>query len=985
MDIGQFIKLFKRNLVILIAIPLLLAAVVYVFTRNQTLIYESEVLIYTGITTGYSIESETQQTTNFFTTSAQFDNIIAMLNSRQTIVSTSLWLLAQDLSLEQYNNQYISQDHFNKLQSFIPKRIKDLVVKNNKSGIEREKEEQIKNLEKEITSLEREITKKKNIAAQNKIRQEGYVDPDYESAAGVGKQDPLTENNSDNYIFHEVQQGESISELASRYGVSRGQLMQMNNLTSDDLSSGQSLIIKKNTPSAITSKYHTVKRGETLYSIAKRYGINISKLRELNNLNNRALSPGQKIIIEQGYNTSPDGTNTYDYAVKQVSPDVVISTPPPVINHVDKDDANYSGNTLRTAFGEGKGIFSKDPITPPGVRPEDFQKTFNNLLSFYSANDSNFIYGLLHYGQHPHYSIAKISELQVYREKNSDMVKIIYSADDPGICQQTLKIISKVFMKNYKMLRENETNLVIKYFEEQVELADKKLQEAEDRLLKFNMKNNIINYYEQSKYIASQKEDLDQYYQNEQVRMASSSSALRELETNLTARDSIYLKSDEINQMRKELADISEAIVINELSESYDDRTKNKLNSLRLRQKELKDNIKLYVDQLYLYSHSTQGMPIKTLLESWLTNTLTYEEAKAALVVLARRKMDFVRTYQKFAPLGAMLKRIEREIKVAEQSYLELLRSLNAAKMKQQRLDMSTNIKVVDPAFFPISPKASKTKILIAAAFLFGLILVAFTILILEYFDSSVKNPNKVKYETKLKLAGAYPRIGSKAQANELAIITNRLIDMIIQNIKLGLAKESVDEDKTKLILLVSTQNKTGKTLIGQKIVNRLRDMGQKILFANYSKVDDPSKIDEDFNYSYTYNIGNDFIDLESIPQLINGKNIRKENYEYDYIFVELPSIVYNNYPLKFISQADSILFVISATNSIQSADRNALETFKTSLNIEPVVILNEVELYNLEDLLTSVPKTRRQAAIKSIKNILNYPFKYKIKIKKED
>lgn len=984
MDIGQFIKLFKRNLVILIAIPLLLAAVVYVFTRNQTLVYESEVLIYTGITTGYSIESETQQTTNFFTTSAQFDNIIAMLNSRQTIVSTSLWLLAQDLSLEQQNNQYISQDHYNKLQSFIPKRIKDLVVKYNKSGIEREKEEQIKNLEKDITLLEREITKKKNIAAQNKIRQEGYVPPEFESSAGVAKPDAITDNNSDNYIFHEVQQGESLQELARRYGVSQTQLMQMNNLTSDELSSGQSLIIKKTTPSTITQKNHTVQRGETLYSIAKRYGINISKLREINNLNNRALTPGQKIIIEQGYNTT-EGNNSYDYAVKQVSPDVVISTPSPAANNVDEGDVNYSGNNVKTAFGEGKGIFSKDPITPPGVRPEDFQQTFNNLLSFYSANDTNFIYGLLHYGQHAHYSIAKISELQVYREKNSDMVKIIYAADDPGICQQTLKIVSKVFMKNYKMLRENETNLVIKYFEEQVDLADKKLQEAEDRLLKFNMKNNIINYNEQTKYIASQKEDLDLYYQNEQVRMASSSSALRELETNLTARDSIYLKSDEINQMRKELADIAEAIVINELSESYDERTKNKLNSLRLRQKVLKDNIKLYVDQLYLYSHSTQGMPIKTLLESWLTNTLSYEEAKAALVVLARRKLDFVRTYQRFAPLGAMLKRIEREIKVAEQSFLELLRSLNSAKMKQQRLDMSTNIKVVDPAFFPISPKASKSKILIAAAFLFGLILVSFTILILEYFDSSVRNPNKVKYETKLQLAGAYPRIGSKAQANELAIITNRLIDMIIQNIKLGLTKNSDPDKKSKIILLVSTQDKMGKTLIGQKVVNRLRDMGKNVLYANYSKVNDTSKIEEDYNYSYTYKAGSDFIDLESVPQLLDAKNIRKDNYDYDYIFVELPSIVYNNYPLKFISEADSILLVVSAASSIQSADKNALETFKTSVNVEPLVILNEVELYNLEYLLTSVPKTRRQAAIKSIKNILNYPFKYKIKIKKED
>jgi LysM repeat protein/uncharacterized protein involved in exopolysaccharide biosynthesis len=978
MDIGQFLKLFKRNLVILIAIPLILAFVVYFLTRNQTLEYESEVLIYTGITTGYSIESNTQQSSNFFTTSAQFDNIITMLSSRQTIVSTSLWLLAQDLSLESYNNQYISKEHFDKLQDFIPKRVKDLVVKYNKSGIEREKEEQIKNLEKEISSLEREITKKKNKAAQNKIRQEGYIDPALRSSAGVGKDQASVDN--DNYVFHEVQQGESLSEIASRYGVSRGQLMEMNNLTSEDLSGGQSIVIKKSTPSGITSKYHTVKRGETLYSIAKRYGINISKLREINNLNNRALSPGQKIIIEQGYNASSKQGSSYDYAVKQVSPDIIIQSNPVSSNN------NYNGITTKisTTISSGMDASKKDPITPSGINPEDFQKTFNNLMAFYSANDSNFIYGLLHYGQHPHYSIAKISQLQVYREKNSDMVKIIYSADDPGICQQTLKILSKVFMKNYKMLRENETNLVIKYFEEQVALADKKLQEAEDRLLKFNMKNNIINYYEQSKYIASQKEDLDLYYQNEQVRMASSSSALRELETNLTARDSIYLKSDEINQMKKELSDITEAIVLNELSESYDERTKNKLNMLRLRQKDLQDHIKLYVDQLYLYSHSTQGMPIKTLLESWLTNTLGYEEAKAALIVLARRKMDFVRTYQKFAPLGAMLKRIEREIKVAEQSYLELLRSLNAAKMKQQRLDMSTNIKVVDPAFFPISPKASKTKILIAAAFLFGLILVAFVILILEYFDSSVKSPNRVKYETKLELAGAYPRIGSAAQAKELARITGRLIDMTIQNIKLNLAKSAEEDKKPKIVLLVSTQNKMGKTLLGQKIVNRLRDMGHNILYANYSK-DNENEFEEDYNYSFTYKVGNDFIDLDSIPDLLNAKNIRKENYEYDYIFIELPSIVYNNYPIKLINLADSVLLVVSANSSLQRADKNALEIFNSSISIEPMVILNEVELYNLEELLTSLPKSKRQALVKKIKYVLSYPLKYKINIRKEE
>jgi len=984
MDIGQFLKLFKRNLVILIAIPLLLASVVYFLTRNQTLEYQSEVLIYTGITTGYSIESNTQQSANFFTTSAQFDNIIAMLSSRQTIVETSLWLLAQDLSLEQYNNQFISEDHYNKLQAFIPKRIKDLVVKNNKSGIEREKEAQINNLEKEINALEREITKKKNRAAQNKSYQDGNVDPTYDSSAGVGKDEAsVINNNDDSFVFHEVQQGESLSELASRYGVSRGQLMQINNLTSDELSSGQSLIIKKSTPSTVSSKYHTVQRGETLYSIAKRYGINISKLRELNNLNNRSLTPGQKIIIEQGYNTSSSTNNdySYDYAVKQVSSDTYYQEEPVGLN-------NYTGTTttVRSTLGTNSSSSAAyESIIPPGVNQDDFQKTFNNLMSFYVSSDTNFIYGLLHYGQHAHYSIEKLLGLQVFREKNSDMIKIIFSSDDPGICQQTLKIISKVFMKNYKLLRENETNLVIKYFEEQVALADKKLQEAEDRLLKFNMKNNIINYYEQSKYIASQKEDLDLYYQNEQVRMASSASSLRELETSLTARDSIYLKSDEVNQMKKELAEISEAIVINELSESYDERTKDKLNMLRIRQKELKNQIKFYVDQLYLYSHSTQGMPILTLLDEWLENTLNYEEAKAALIVLARRKMDFVRTYQKFAPLGAMLKRIEREIKVAEQSYLELLRSLNAARMKQQRLDMQTNIKVVDAAYFPISPKASKTKIFIAAAFMFGLLMVVFIILVLEYFDSSVKSPRRVVYETKMKLAGAFPRIGSSAQARELAVISNRLIDIIIQNLKLSLGKKGDIEEKPKLILIFSTQSGMGKTLLTQKIINRLREMGQNVLFANYSK-DNDVEIEEDYNYSITYPIGDNFIDISSLPELIDGKNIRKQNYGYDYIFIEIPSIIYNNYPLTLVNMADSLLYIISATSSLNKADRTALETFAEVSESEPMVVLNEVELYNLEELLTSVPKyTRRGMIFNKVKYILAYPFKFRIRIKKED
>lgn len=973
MDVIQILKLFKRNLLLLIAVPLIFAGVTYYFTRNQEKVYQSEAVIYTGITTGYSIESTSQRQTDFFTASAQFDNMINLLKSRQTIVETSLQLLTQDLSLEEPNHQYISTANYKRLMATTPKLIKDLVVKNNKSGIERQKEKQIKNLEKEIRSLEKEINKKKNRAAQKKIRDGLPISSTDCINSGVEREVmPVISGEDEEFTYHIVQQGESLSLLSSRYGVSRGLIMSLNNLSDNNLTPGQSLVIKKK--SVTGNKYHVVKPGETLYSIAKKYGVNISKLRELNATNNRSLSPGQKILISKSPSIRNQG-KSYDYTIKQVSPEVSASLPV-VLNYIETT-SGYNNNTDYSA------AFIKESIIPPGIRPSDFRKTLNNITNNYTSSDTNYIYGLVHYGASKHYSEQSIGRIQIYRISNSDLVRLIFTSDDPGICQQTLKILSKVFMKNYKLLRANQTNLVVQYFEAQVDSADKKLQAAEDRLLKFNMKNNIINYYEQSKAIAGQKEDLDLYYQNEQIRLASSVASLKELELNLTARDSIYLKSDEVNQMKKELSDVTESIVVNELAADYDDRVTEQLELLRKRQMELRNDIKFYVDQLYLYSHSTQGLPIKALLEEWLDNTINQEEAKASLIVLARRKMDFVRIYQRFAPLGAMLKRIEREIKVAEQTYLELLRSLNLAKMKQQNEEMSTNIKMVDDPFFPISANPSKAKLIVIAAVIFGFLLTAFIILILEYFDTSMRSPSRVAKATNMRLAGAFPRLSSRSKANELAFISRRLIDIIIQNIKLSLNKEIVKKDDTSpcIIAVYSTQNLVGKTLLTERIINRLREVGDSVLYLNYASDSDH---DDDFNYTYTYKIADNFIDIEDLQQLISSKYLRKINKPYNFIFIELPSIVYNTYPIKLISTVNMSLFIINASSNLSKADKTALATYEEVALYKSMVIINEVELHNLDELLSDVPRITKPDRLGKIRELLAYPFKYRLNVNRK-
>ena len=978
MDIFQLIQLLKRHILLLIIVPLVLAFTVYLLTRNKKKNYTSETVVYTGIATGYSIETTGSRVSDFFGTNMQFDNMINMLKSRQTLEQTSITLLAQDLSLEKYNPQYISESNYYDLQQIVPKLVKDLVVRNGKTGQQREKERDIKILEKEIKGLEREISKKINKAKREKISngsiETGSDDTKNDSYLGLEKTTINLEGreSTDNNIYHIVRSGETLGLLSSRYGKSIGELMKINHLKSTAISPGQQLVIGKYSDSfnGNSKNYftHIVKAGETLFSIANKYEIPVDELKSLNNITKQSLPVGTILKIRQDYQSIPTYKKTPEQFGKELNSEIdkgkAISVPKNVTTtQVVEDISKYTEQQN----------FVKDPIIPPGVRPDDFERTVKNFTFYYLSSDSNFIYHLLHYA-HRHYSIGAIQSVQIYRVQNSDLIRISYTADDPGICQQTLKALVDAFIQNYRLLKETQTDAVVKYFEEQVKLANDRLNDAENRLLKFNQKNNIINYYEQSKYIASKKEDLDVFYQNEQIRLESAAAALDEIERGLANRDSIYLKSREITEQRDKLQKVAERILIAEIYDEENPMLESKLNNLHKQSNSIKDELQIYTNQLYLYTHTTQGIPIKTLLDHWLQNVITYEESKASLKVLAKRKNDFLVTYRIFAPLGAMLKRIEREITVAEQSYLELLHSLNLAKMRQQNLEMSSDLKVVDEPYFPITPNSTKVKLLIIVAALFGFILVAALIIILEYFDTTIKTPERAEKLTKLRLAGAYPKISSKNDSIDFGYIENRLIEIFAQNIKLKINQNLVySMEKPYLILIFSTKHEVGKTFITKKVINKFASYGEKVLYLNYS-YDNINNQNDEVNDNYIfYNIRNNFSEIKDFNELINTKYLRQHNTEYDYIFVEIPAIIYHTYPLELMKSFDVSILCVQASHRWQRADIMALDTLKEVSSDDPIVILNKTELFVLETIINGIPSRKKQNRYKRIKKYFSF------------
>ncbi|MBQ3436076.1 MAG: LysM peptidoglycan-binding domain-containing protein [Bacilli bacterium] len=103
-----------------------------------------------------------------------------------------------------------------------------------------------------------------------------------------------------------VVKGDSLYNIARRYETTVDEIMKLNHLTSINLSIGQKLQIPE-TGEEVTVppsyESYTVKKGDTLYSIAKKYNLSVDILLKDNNLNSPNLSVGQVLKIRTGTTT----------------------------------------------------------------------------------------------------------------------------------------------------------------------------------------------------------------------------------------------------------------------------------------------------------------------------------------------------------------------------------------------------------------------------------------------------------------------------------------------------------------------------------------------------------------------------------------------------------------------------------------------------------------------------------------------------------
>ena len=133
------------------------------------------------------------------------------------------------------------------------------------------------------------------------------------------------------YTYHRVRRGETLSHLATRYRTSARAIARANNISTRSLIRvGQKLKIPsrvsrrtyaKASPPVVSGKSgpvrYRVRRGDSLWLLARRYNTNINEIKRLNNLRSTRLHVGQRLIIRGGTEVVKTGADTKKYRVKR--------------------------------------------------------------------------------------------------------------------------------------------------------------------------------------------------------------------------------------------------------------------------------------------------------------------------------------------------------------------------------------------------------------------------------------------------------------------------------------------------------------------------------------------------------------------------------------------------------------------------------------------------------------------------------------------
>ena len=565
------------------------------------------------------------------------------------------------------------------------------------------------------------------------------------------------------------------------------------------------------------------------------------------------------------------------------------------------------------------------------------QITYSNLKAYERPTQDNFLFGLVNY--HRWFGINNItSRLKVVQLKGSDIIDIGYSANDAGITFNTLEILNDVFAKQYADLRYGETNNVIKFFEREVSRLYKILSDAEDDIIRYNVSKRIINYGEQTKIVSSQDGNQKVSDNNLLMNYTTSRALMDYLERQLGDRAKVIRANREFTNQITDISRIQSRISNLKLMSSEGGNEVESQMELAKAEKMLQDATEKMKDltrDIEGSAYSTEtGLKASTLIGKWVEQVLLLEETKARMTAqdVMRERIDKEILY--YAPIGATLNRKSRHIGFIEANYMEMLRALNSARLRQRNLQMTTaTLRTLNPPMFPMNAQPTNRMMILLGAFILTFVLTAMYFFIIELLDRTLRDRMRSELITKVPVMGCFP----KESTLRYRRFNKTIADMALRQLSKALLPH-FKEGQQNVLNLLSTDAGNGKSYLAQELENYWISIGLQVRRLTY---------DEDF--------------LAEDSRFIMAKGIKDicpDIMPNEIAIIEYPNLDDNSISPALLNMGTINLLVTRANRTWKDVDQKALKELNERLEDKNTLFmyLTECQRYAVEEFVGQLP-----------------------------
>ena len=567
-------------------------------------------------------------------------------------------------------------------------------------------------------------------------------------------------------------------------------------------------------------------------------------------------------------------------------------------------------------------------------------QTYANLKAYEKPSQDNFLFGLLNY--HPYFGINSItSRLKVLQLNGSDIIDIGYSANDAGIAYNTLDILNEVFARQYQQIRFGETNNVIRFFEKEVARLYKILTNAEDDLIRYNISKRIINYGEQTKALTG-LEAQQQNFRNDQLMNYTTSKALMDyLERQLGNRAQVIRSNKEFTNQVRDISRIQSRIsnlrLMSSESGAQNNESQEELAKAQRDLQKATGRVTQLTKDIEASTYSTEtGVRANSMIDRWLEQILILEKTKAEMTATDIMKNNLDRQYLFYAPIGATLDRKDRHIGFIEGNYMEMLKALNAARLRQRNLQMSTaTLRVLNPPMFPLNAQPTNRLMILLGAFLLTFMLTALWFLIIEMLDRTLRDRMRSERITKIPVMGCFPKESNLRYRR----FNKTIADMAMKQLSKALLPH-FKEGQQNVLNLLSTDSGNGKSYLAQELENYWISIGLQVRRLTY---------DEDFLAEDSkFILAKDIKDL--CPDILPD----------EIAIIEYPNLDDNSISPALLNIGTVNLMVTRANRTWKDVDQKALKEVQAMLDDEHkdtlFMYLTEASRYAVEEFVGQLP-----------------------------